>query len=145
MDAAERNVFGTGGGFGGGGGIQGSGSHGELPTPQTFGHPTFNAAPPSSAPNQSASASADCHYFLQGTCTKVSMGVYRVRMKPVHPDKILPHRDLFRIQKVFFRPIGISRAILPAPSLIAIVCIIPAPSHGSPCEKLSSVHVPGSA
>ncbi|CAM9199301.1 unnamed protein product [Laminaria digitata] len=72
MDAAEMNMFGTGGGFGGGGGLGGSGGRDTLSMSQTLGQqPTTNAVPPSASPSQGASASAgDCHYFLQGACTK---------------------------------------------------------------------------
>ena len=65
-------MFGTGGGFGGGGGMGGSGGHDAVSMSQTLGQPTTNAIPPSSSPSQGASASVgDCHYFLQGACTKV--------------------------------------------------------------------------
>lgn len=73
MESAEMNMFGTGGGFGGGRGLGGSGGRDTVSMPQTLGQPTTNAVPASANPSQGASASAgDCHYFLQGTCTKVS-------------------------------------------------------------------------
>lgn len=73
MDAAEMNMFGTGGGFGGGGGLGGSGGRDTVSMSHTLGQPTTNPAPPSASPSQGASASVgDCHYFLQGACTKVS-------------------------------------------------------------------------
>lgn len=59
------HLFGTGTGFGGGRGDSGPGD-----TPQ-FGKPA--SAPSPQHVGHSASASmGDCHYFLQGNCTKVS-------------------------------------------------------------------------
>lgn len=61
--------FGTGTGFGGGRGDSGPGD-----TPQ-FGKPASAPLPTPQHVGHSVGASiGDCHYFLQGICTKVSSG-----------------------------------------------------------------------
>lgn len=66
--------FGTGGGFGGGFGDR---TQGAMPAPQTPSQPITHVAVPGthSVPGVSGSA-GDCHYFLQGTCSKVGVALY---------------------------------------------------------------------
>lgn len=60
MDAASRGMFGTGAGFGGSGPLQGSSAPEAAVSNFAYGA----GATPGATPG-------DCHYFLQGTCSKV--------------------------------------------------------------------------
>lgn len=66
MEVPASNIFGTGGGFRGS--SRASGVSDEASTPSTFAQTHMG---PSMGPGVGVS-NGDCHYFLQGTCSKVT-------------------------------------------------------------------------